>query len=621
MNNDSIFQPLMVKIEAPSEEIKFNFKTKKSGFRPFKFPETKLQKKGDRLYEEMKSLKPFGKYTFPDSIFRNMSKDFDFGYAKGQHFYNTEYMKLTKLRERYSRLVKYHNVSGSVSFHDTEFFERFIVSNKIYNIAFFSFSLIMSGVENFIKYRERNSSLSYDDNIYFFELLFYTTKQYKEVPEEIREKFKKLYKNVDYVDTRDNICDIHKLENLTSNIENKLEAVIFDLTIFHYPYRKYSGYLSSQVVFNLFIFSFKKLKKNGLMKFKIRAIDNYIFLELISLVCNYFKEVYIFKSSVTGETVPHKEIICNGFEGASDNFIREMEIISQKWLSVNDQCGMKFNKEHKNFVYSILNCNKNIIPYIKKFNELELEKINYGFEKTIASYDYVKNYKDSAIEELLTIQLKKSLEWLKIHDIEVRAEYKLIDEKILSENEPIDFESMKYILKSGKDKESEIEDYYNKIGFITYLNRSVLILDQKKYNDIFKRTRKITLNQDQRIKEIEKIFGKDSEIMEFCLVSEKLDIIDKINNLYQSYKESYLYKSALTMYDTSIYFVGIDKLSKEKSKTPKFINFLTEILENIGKEIERIMFYYESPPILRNNKMSLQEMQRKNNKKWKKYFN
>ena len=120
----------------------------------------------------MKSLKPFSDYRFPDSSFRNMTKDFHFGYNKGQHFYNTKYMELTRLKERYSSIVKYHNVSGVVSFHDNDFFERFISSDKNYEIAFFSFSLIMSGVENFINYRERNSNQSYNDNVQYFELIY-----------------------------------------------------------------------------------------------------------------------------------------------------------------------------------------------------------------------------------------------------------------------------------------------------------------------------------------------------------------------------------------------------------------------------------------------------------------
>ena len=620
MYYESIYQPIVVKIKSSQKNIKFKFRSSSKGFHEFKFKKTDLSEETQKLYDEMKSLQPFGDYRFPDSSFRNMTKDFHFGYNKGQHFYNTKYMELTRLKERYSSIVKYHNVSGVVSFHDNDFFERFISSDKNYEIAFFSFSLIMSGVENFINYRERNSNQSYNDNIQYFELLHYITKQYKETPEELREKFKEIHKNVDYEKIDYNICDIENLMQISSQIDRKLDAFIFDVTLFYYPLKKFSGYISNQVIFNMLILCFQKLKKGGLMRFKIREIDNYLILEIITIVCKYFGDVYIFKGSLVGETVTIKEIVGDKFKGVDDNFIQDMVKISEKWLDISEGCGMEFTKETSRFVYSILDYDKEILPYIEKYNNLETQRKKYGFEKTINGYNYVKEYGDSAIENLLTIQLKNSVEWLKLHDIEIRGEYKIIDEKIKNEQKSLKFNEMKYDLVQGRNEEKDIELYFDKIGVINYLRRSVSLLNDQKYLSVMKKSRKITISDNKVLDEIAKIFGDDSEVQEFIMSEEKLEIIDKINNLYNQYESSYLYKSQLTIYDTRIFFVGINKRDNILNNTAVFVNFLTQTLTNTEKETERILFYYENPVILRDNRKSLEKIQKKNDDNWRKHF-
>ena len=633
MHEESMYDPMMVEIKSKKKDIRFDFKTSKE-FKSFSFPETELKKKSDEIYREAKSLKPFDKYEIPDQNFRSLTRNLYFGYDKGIKFYNTEYAKKSGFNEGYTNIVGYHNVTGTISLHDTDFFDDFIKSQKVYKIAIFANSLLLSPTENFINYREKISALAYDDTIYFYEMPYFTTKQYIPTPKETRNKFIDTYKQVNYTIINENICDQKIMSSYVKNITKKLDVIIFDTVIFYWAIRKYSGYVSCQVIFNLLLMAFQKLKKGGLLKFKIRGIDNYLILEIITLVCKYFRHIFLFRSSVVGETVIYDDVICQGFLGVEKKLLDEMYLISKKWLNMYPECGMEFNLETDKFVSSILKYDETILPDITHFDYLKLKRSTNGFKKAIEAYYYVKEFGDVAIDELLTKQLKNSITWLRKHGIETKSDYKIIDDKILKEGEELNFEMYKHKLKAGKN--SDTDKYLKRLGYTNYLNRLIKLLDDEKYKKIMKKCSKLTLDAEHKIKEMKKVFqienieiisiGEEKDVsksvfFEIDLVSNKENIFEIINNLSIHFKNCYLYKSLLTMYDTTIYFVGLDYLKVPKKENNKnTVSYLINVINNTILELERIIFYYENNVIFEDNKKELKELQKRNDKDWKEYF-
>lgn len=634
MYNESPYEPIVIEIKSKKSDIKFHFKTSKE-FKSFSFPESDLTKEFNKVYNEAKSLKPFDTYEIPDQNFRSLTKNFYFGYQKGRKFYNTDYAKKSGFNQGYTNIVGYHNVTGTISLHDTDFFDEFIKSKKVYKIAIFANSLLVSPIENFINYREKSSALAYDDTIYFYEMPYFTTKQYIPTPEETRNKFIDTYKQVNYTTIKENICNQQTMTKYIENIKTKLDVIIFDTVIFYWAIKKYSGYVSCQVIFNLILMSFQKLKKGGLLKFKVRGIDNYLILELITLVSKYFQHVFFFRSSVVGETVVYDDVICQDFLGVEEKLLDEMYLISKKWLNIYPECGMEFNLKTEKFVSSILKYDDTILSTLSYFYRLKLKNSTNGFKKAIEAYYYVNEFGDVAIDELLTKQLKNSVAWLHKHGIETKADYKIIDDKILKEEEELNFEMYKHKLKVGK--ESDINRYLRRLGYINYLNRLISLLDSVKYKKIMEKSCKLTLDKKYKIEEMKKVFqienveiisigeGKDvskSVFLELDLVSNKQNIFETINRLSVHFKNCYLYKSLLTMYDTTIYFVGLDYLKTPKEKNNKnIISYLTNIINNTITELERIVFYYENNIIFKDNKNKLREIQKKNDKDWNDYFN
>lgn len=630
----SIFEPIIVEIKTKKTNIKFKFITSDE-IKRFVFSKNEYSDKEQELYSEGKSLSPFGEYEIPDQNFRSLSKNFNFGYNKGQYFYNTDYMKKTKLANTYTKLVEYQNITGAISFNDNEFFERFLSTNKNYKAAFLTPSLIVSSVENFINYRERNSHLSYNDTVYYFELKYYITKQYKPTPEDIRDKFKKTYPNINYQVIEENICQYQNLIRYIKSISGKLDLICFDSTIYEWKNREISGYVSCQLIFNILILVFNKLKKGGIINFRIRNIDNYLILDILTLLTKYFNQVYLFKGTLTSPVVSFKEIICKGFVGSDKELLTDMISISNKWLEIQPDCGLQVNKNTKTFVKSILNYDYNITSYLDYYNTLESRLRLESWKKIIENYYYVKEKGEAGKEELLLKQMRNSLTWLEKHNIETKAKYKIIDHKIINEDMKLNFEDLKFDIKDekkGKREEKnekkkerkttrqELNTFLIKLGILSYTYRMISLLDKNEYNKVYQKVKKLTISEEYTIQEIQNIFGTEKEdIIELDLLTERKNIISKIEKLSEEYEKCYLYKSLLTIYDAKLYFIGFNR-SKNKKKSNNFFPYLVKVVDRTIMELERNIFYYENYAMLQDNKEFLIKLQKRNDKDWKDKF-
>jgi len=623
----SIFNPIIVEIKTKTTNLNFKFITSDE-IKRFVFSKNEYSDEEEKLYKEAKSLTPFGEYEIPDQNFRYLSKNFNLGYGKGQHFYNTEYMKKTKLDNTYTKLVEYQNITGSISYNDNEFFEMFLSINKNYKAAFLTPSLMVSSVENFIDYRERNSHLSYDDTVYYFELKHYITKQYKPTPDDIRDKFKKIYPNVNYNIVNENICQYQNLIKYIKSIRGKLNLICFDSNIYEWKNREISSYASCQLIFNILILVFNKLKIGGIINFRIRNIDNYLIIDILTLLTKYFNQIYIFKGTLTSPVVSFKDIICKGFLGSDKELLKAMVSISDKWLNIHSDCGLLVTKDTKNFVKSILNYNYNIVNYLDYYNTLESKLRLESWKKIIENYYYVKEKGDPAKERLLLKQMRNSLTWLEKHNIETKAKYKIIDRKIIEEDMKLNFDDLKFIIRNKETKKSqvkttrqEIETFLLKLGILTYIYRMISLLDENEYKKVYQKVKKLTISEEYKMQEIQNIIGTEKEdIIELDLLTERKNIISKIEKLSEEYEKCYLYKSLLTIYNSKIYFIGTDKNKKKKKKANNFFPFLVKVVDRTIMELERNIFYYENYPILQDNKQFLIKLQRRNNKDWKDKF-
>ncbi len=75
----------------------------------------------------------------------------------------------------------------------------------------------------------------------------------------------------------------------------------------------------------------------------------------------------------------------------------------------------------------------------------------------------------------------------------------------------------------------------------------------------------------------------------------------------------------LTIYDSKLYFIGLDK-GKNNKKNNNFFPYLVKLVDRTIMELERNIFYYENYAMLQDNEEFLIKLQKRNDKDWKDKF-
>lgn len=435
MSNEekSIFESINVLFVNKINKLDFNIKKTKGKVELIDFLPNEKTKDEKFYYEEAKNLEPFGQYKFPYWNFYYLVADFGFGVTNLGRYHDYFLKATTELYRKFLPVSVFNNMKKEVPFTSWEFYESYIKRKRSkINSLFISNDLSVSGIEDFFIFREKNSEYSYEDNVKLFELSNYVLVEDRKYPVELRKDLLKKYDKIEYTEIKENLCDTKNLEKYINSIDEKLDLISINVLLFLWELKRYKSYLSSQIIFNLLILVFQKIKKTGVLKIQIDNLNCQIIFDIVAILNYYFEEVYIFKSSAQNKMVSYKDIICENFKGIDTGGLEKLKILSEKWLKIEKKCNIdnKGIKEDKYYIRSILGYKNNYDEY-RDFQNLEISNKIDVWKKIVNAYYFVKEKGEKAEEELIQKKLYRTMVFCKIHNIDEKIKTNKIEKSIL----------------------------------------------------------------------------------------------------------------------------------------------------------------------------------------------
>ena len=534
-------EPLFYKLEKNNENLVFRLKKGKLKNIPLIDNEEEL-KKLEESYTTAKKLKPIEGIPIPytniykilyGSYLLSSTNDFDY-FNLNPRFMEQGKLLIGKEREK---VVLYNSITGIKPFIDHEFFRKYISSNKSYESLFIFNTLTISTLEEYLVYREKNSKKSYQDNTYAIELPFYITSERKETDPEKREKFKKIFKKVNYNLFLENICNYDNMLRLLNETPDNLNFINITCSMFLWKIKKYNSYMNSQLTLSLIFLSLKKLRRGGILKIQFRELDNQITYDLISVLQYFFSDVIIYKSSIDNLTTPWKFLICTNFNGKDEIIFNKIEKIIIKWNRINKNCQVdikSYDLERDDYLVSFLEKN-NIRKSIQEFNNVEIKRKLIVYNDIITTYYSLKFLdREKILERIYEKNLAKTLYFLRKNNIDEKIPYKANDKKILVDDFSIDFNekdiftsislrddnNMSIELEQGDYETDELTNLDNDLKFTKRLLDTLYYKLYKEISSVRKRLDGLKNYIDKEI-DVSQAFLKLSEILE------KFQLIDK----------------------------------------------------------------------------------------------
>ena len=601
---------ILIEITKPEEKLKYKIKTSEE----IEFLDIYGKEKNEKLYEiymKAKNLKPLPNLDKPYRQLSNLISSIDLGYHKGAAYYNVKYAIYENIKNKYINLLEVENQSKVISYHDTEFFNKFLKKNKEYKILIAYPTLVVSSVENFILYRNLNSPhIAYNDKIIFAELRDYVTNQYKVTSEELSDNFKNLYPNVDY-----QIIE-GKEKQINVNI-GKLNFIDFSAVLFEWIKKSLTSYRSSFPTFKMLIFALENLAINGLLRFQVYRLDICLFLDIITIFSKYFKKTYIFKSSISKAIYDYKYIIFENFIGIEEKDLQDIKDIYQEIIKIKED--VKINR--------ILENKLNLDEY-NLFNDQDLVNKIEIWEKMIFSYQFFENNDQQSIDNLMLEQLIRSIQWLKDNKITYNSQFNKIS-NILLKNSEIEknyyFEEIN--LKEEKEKNEynfEIFKYniiflktldiykFKKINKLTnpfFLTNTENILEKILELIEVKEGKKIKIDQiNNNLNFLEK---KENKIFELNIIQEAKNFKDIEEYITKNYKKFYIFKPFSDIYSSNFFIICLNYKKNYRKEKINLLNYLDDLFYLLNKYINYVLFYYHNDIILKKNIEELNKIQKK----------
>ena len=529
------------------KNLDFNIKKTKGKVELIDFLPNEKTKDEKFYYEEAKNLEPFGQYKFPYWNFYYLVADFGFEVVNLGRYHDYFLKATTELYRKFLPLSVFNNMKKEIPFTSWEFYESYIKRKRSkINSLFITNDVPVSGLEEFFIFREKNSEYSYEDNIKLFELSDYVLVEDRKYPIELRKDLLKKYNKIEYTEINENLCDVKNLEKYINSIDQKLDLISINVLLFLWQLKRYKSYLSSQIIFNLLILVFQKIKKTGVLKIQIDNLNCQIIFDIIAILNYYFEEVYIFKSSAQNKMVSYKDIICVNFKGIDSDDLEKLKILSEKWLKIEKKCNLDTGgiKEDKYYIKSILGYKDNYEEY-SNFQNLEISNKIDVWKKIVDAYYFVKEKGEEAEEELIQKKLYRTMLYYKIHNIDEKVKTDKIEKSIvLQENvmqHKLMFFKFNYGLKFLPEKFSDKITY--KLNDL-YKYEGRLILSKRTLDDI---PGMEYLRFSKKIKEFSYVNNVVSEKYAFTKISqaflklyEILEVFDLLNKNHETHKTYHL---------------------------------------------------------------------------------
>ena len=495
-----IFDPIKVNLTSPPESLEFKIKTKKGKPTLFdNFSRNEKTKEEEKYYFEAKKLEPIKE--FPNQYWGIFDIVQPFGFVNDMLSFDKRYHKFfvkdtINLYKKFLPPTVFKSLSRDIHLKEWEFFEEKLKknNNRPMDTLILTNDVLESGVDELFYFREKFSTFSRDDNVVLIELEKYIIQQDRKFLEEDRQVLIEKYDNLDYRKNEENICDLKNLEVLTESLDRKFDYIRIQTLIFLYKFKSYKSYLSSQLIFNCLILSFQKLKKSGVLKIEIDALNSKLLFDILTVLKYYFKEVYLFKPSTSPSTQSYKNVVCDGFKGMTKKDLENLKKISNEWYSIEEDCNTKPSfPEDKTVVERILK------------NDIELYELNYFFNLEISrkidvwkdiveGYYYIKSSGKQAIEDLLQKKVYRSMMYYKLHEIDEVLSLKKIEKSIIMKDNTFDFQSIYEYFTLGEKNlpisfeettiSSDLEGLYEIGGRLTRSKRSLDLIPKTRYETL-----------------------------------------------------------------------------------------------------------------------------------------
>jgi hypothetical protein len=371
---------------------------------------------------------------------------------------------LTYISNSEKSILMYNNIIKGNIFNSWLYYKDNFSNNKNYNSLFINQINNINNLEDYMLYRETNSTYSYQDKTEL--IILKNKKTVKNEDFNIKQnqlnKFLNIYNHIKYSD----IVDLKQI---------KLQNKNYDFIDLNTIYNNEDDYT---LILKLILISLKELKKNGFLRLNLKIIKNQIAVDILHLLSIYFYKISIEKSLIQNPFNSEIYINCYKYKKTNLNLITTID---------------EYIKKNNKKITQIFKNNNNYSNIYKLF-ELESKNKIYLLDQIMDCY---YNLKNNLKNELYykNIQLNNSIEFAKKNNLIYNFKYqKELDYLKFDQFYKIDIKN--HIFKFKKKKNIVVEDFkvtnanykFDKLdkyeNLLKFYKRIMDTLDSNLYNKI-----------------------------------------------------------------------------------------------------------------------------------------
>ena len=168
--------------------------------------------------------------------------------------------------------------------------------------------------------------------------------------------------------------------------------------------------LSYRLIFCEIVTALTVQKEGGTFICKVFDLYTFITISFIELLQSLYNCVYITKPLTSRPANSEKYIVATGFKGITESYLEELYLVVKKWDIVEN---INYN------ISSIFKgpINDKLIKSVNKYNEFNSK---LQIENIVKTLDIIKKQSNlSLLNNIISGQSKKALEWCKKYDIKV----------------------------------------------------------------------------------------------------------------------------------------------------------------------------------------------------------
>ena len=440
----------------------------------------------------IKTLKPFKNY---DNIFMDL-------YNLIEPYY---YIKNVN-----DNILLYNNIINNKYnlYKSWIYYKDNLDKNKSYNTLFINTINNNSDLEDYMLYREITSKYSFEDNT---DLVCLNLKK-EFIPSNTNKLFK-IYNQI-------NKLFFYNYKKV------KLQNIDYDFIIINTIVNNTDNY---KLILNMIYISLKNLKKDGILRIRIKTINNQLIIDIITILTHYFKNVFISKSLFQNQFDSKCYINCEKYNCTNIKlFTKIINLV---------------NKNNNSNLSKLLKNNNNYNDYSKFLESNSKNKI-YLLNKIHECYKNLKNNNKDDIY-YRNIQFKTALEFSKNNNLPIKFKYQKEYTDFLKNDKfyNINLNNNIYEFKTNLDNKINIKLEKQNYTFVKldeienlliFYKRVIDTLDIHKYNKI-----KLIIKKSKFLKNyisehyidlnISQAFLKLYEILEI------FDLLSKNKNIHSAF--------------------------------------------------------------------------------------